>query len=207
VAEIAVMGLSFLTPLLLAGAGLVAVPLILHLLMKQRPVPREFPALRFLRVRAVANRRRLRLQHLLLLALRMGALALLAVALARPTLRGAGWLADGEGPIAAVLVFDTAPRMLLREGNRTRLEQAVELARLLFGKLPKGSTVAVLDTGGRHPDADLGRRRRGWFPPPRVGDPDAPRALPVYRWFTGRVGGRRGGRVGRRASRHQPPGH
>ncbi|NBV46204.1 MAG: hypothetical protein EBR86_11355 [Planctomycetia bacterium] len=142
------MGLSFLTPLLLAGAGLVAVPLILHLLMKQRPVPREFPALRFLRVRAVANRRRLRLQHLLLLALRMGALALLAVALARPTLRGAGWLAAGEGPIAAVLVFDTAPRMLLREGNRTRLEQAVELAKLLFGKLPKGSTVAVLDTSG-----------------------------------------------------------
>jgi hypothetical protein len=142
------MGLTFLTPLLLAGAGLVAVPVVLHLLMKQRPVPRDFPALRFLRVRAVANRRRLRLHHLLLLALRMGALALLAVALARPTLRAAGWLADGEGPVAAVLVFDTAPRMLLREGNRTRLEKAIELAGQLFAKLPKGSEVAVLDTAG-----------------------------------------------------------
>ena len=142
------MGLTFLTPLLLTGAGLVAVPLVLHLLMRQRPVPRELPALRFLRVRAVANRRRLRLRHLLLLALRMGALVLLAIALARPTLRGVGWLGEGEGPVAAALVFDTAPRMLLREGNRTRLEQAQQMAKQLFGNLPEGSSVAVLDTAG-----------------------------------------------------------
>ena len=142
------MGLSFLTPMLLGGAALVAVPLVLHLIMRQKPVKREFPALRFLRQKAVANRRRLRLSHLLLLVLRMAALALLALALARPVLRGAGWLADGEGPVAAAFVFDTAPRMLLREGNRTRLEQAVAMAKVLFQKLPAESKVAVLDTSG-----------------------------------------------------------
>ena len=142
------MGLSFLTPMLLGGAALVAVPLVLHLIMRRKPVKREFPALRFLRQKAVANRRRLRLSHLFLLLLRMAALALLAVALARPVLRGAGWLADGEGPVAAAFVFDTAPRMLLREGNRTRLEQAVAMARVLFQKLPPESKVAVLDTSG-----------------------------------------------------------
>ena len=61
------MGLSFLTPMLLGGAALVAVPLALHLIMRQKPVRREFPALRFLRQKAVANRRRLRLSHLFLL--------------------------------------------------------------------------------------------------------------------------------------------
>ena len=142
------MGLSFLTPVLLGGAALVAVPLVLHLLMRQKPVKREFPALRFLRVKAVANRRRLRLQHLFLLLVRMAAIALVALALSRPVLRGAGWLADGEGPVAAAFVFDTAPRMLLREGNRTRLEQAVAMARTLFDKLPPSSKVAVLDTAG-----------------------------------------------------------
>jgi hypothetical protein len=142
------MGLSFLTPMLLAGTALVAVPLVLHLIMRRKPVKREFPALRFLRQRAVANRRRLRLNHLFLLLLRMAALTLLALALARPVLRGAGWLADGEGPVAAAFVFDTAPRMLMREGNRTRLEQAVAMARVLFGKLPADSKVAVLDTAG-----------------------------------------------------------
>ena len=142
------MGLSFLTPMLLGGAALVAVPLVLHLIMRRKPVKREFPALRFLRQRAVANRRRLRLSHLFLLLLRMAAVALLAVALARPVLRGAGWLADGEGPVAAAFVFDTAPRMLLREGNRTRLEQAVAMAKVLFQKLPPESKVAVFDTAG-----------------------------------------------------------
>jgi len=142
------MGLSFLTPMLLAGAAFVAVPIVLHLMMRRKPVPHEFPALRFLQQRAVSNRRRLRLNHLFLLLLRMAALALFATALARPVLRGATWLADREAPVAAAFVFDTAPRMLLREGNRTRLAEATARARLLFGKLPPGSSVAVLDTTG-----------------------------------------------------------
>jgi len=142
------MGLSFLTPMLLGGAALVTVPLVLHLLMRQKPVRRSFPALRFLQAKAVVNRRSLRLRHIVLLLLRMAAIALVALALSRPVLRGAGWLADGEGPVAAAFVFDTAPRMLLREGNRTRLEQAAAMARTLFDKLPPSSKVAVLDTAG-----------------------------------------------------------
>ena len=142
------MGVSFLSPLLLGGAALVAVPIVLHLIMRRKPVPHEFPALRFLRERATATRRRLRLSHILLLLLRVAAIALLATALARPVLRGAGWLGDREGPVAAAFVFDTAPRMMLREANRTRLDQAKAMAKVLFGKLPAASKVAVLDTSG-----------------------------------------------------------
>jgi hypothetical protein len=134
--------------MLLGGAALVVVPIVLHMMMRRKPVKREFPALRFLQARSVANRRQLRLNHLLLLLARMAALAMLALALSRPVLRGAGWLADGEGPVAAVFVFDTAPRMDLREGNRTRLEQAASMARALFAKLPPESRVAVVDTSG-----------------------------------------------------------
>ena len=142
------MGLSFLSPLLLGGMALVAAPILLHLIMRRKPVPHPFPALRFLQERAVRNRRRLRLSHLLLLLLRIAAILLVALSLARPVLRGAGWLPDAEGPVAAAFVFDTAPRMALREGNRTRLERAAEMAGVLFGKLPPGSKVAVVDTSG-----------------------------------------------------------
>ncbi|NBX30769.1 hypothetical protein EBR04_10080, partial [bacterium] len=127
------MGISFLAPALLGAAALVAVPILLHMMMRRKPVPHPFPALRFLQQRAVANRRRLQVSHLLLLLLRVAALALLALAFARPVLRGATWLADGEAPVAAAFVFDTAPRMLLREGNRTRLEQSAAMAKVLFG--------------------------------------------------------------------------
>jgi hypothetical protein len=78
----------------------------------------------------------------------VASIAFLAVALARPTLRGAGWLGDREAPVAAAFVFDTSPRMLVREGNRTRIERAAEMASTLAAKLPKESQVAVLDTAG-----------------------------------------------------------
>jgi multidrug efflux pump subunit AcrA (membrane-fusion protein) len=50
--------------------------------------------------------------------------------------------------VAAVFVFDTAPRLALREANRTGLERAADLARVLLAKLPPSSKVATLDTGG-----------------------------------------------------------
>ena len=75
--------MTFLHLSLLAGSALVALPIVLHLIMRQKPVRMEFPALRFIQTRMDANRRRLQLRHLILLLLRAGAIALLALALAR----------------------------------------------------------------------------------------------------------------------------
>ena len=61
--------MSFVAPGLLFGMALLAVPVVLHLIMRQRPRQVPFPPLRFLQVRREANQRRLRLRHLLLLLL------------------------------------------------------------------------------------------------------------------------------------------
>ena len=55
--------MDFLHPGLLAGALLAAVPVVLHLMMRQRPKVLEFPALRFVQARQASNRRTLRLRH------------------------------------------------------------------------------------------------------------------------------------------------
>ena len=55
--------MSLLNPALLAGLGLVAVPLILHLLLRQKPKPMLFPALRLIRKRSMQNSRRFRLRR------------------------------------------------------------------------------------------------------------------------------------------------
>ena len=73
--------MGFLTPALTLGALAVAVPIVLHLVMRQRPRELEFPALRFVQQRRDSNRRRMRLRHWLLLALRCGLIVLLALAL------------------------------------------------------------------------------------------------------------------------------
>lgn len=138
------MGLTFLSPLILAGAALIAVPIILHLVMKQVPKKLIFPAIRFLQQREQANRRQLRLRHLLLLFLRCAAIVLLSAALARPSMKAAGPLGSQEAPVAAALIFDTSPRMEYREENRTRLQAAEETARWLLTQLPPESDVAVL---------------------------------------------------------------
>lgn len=138
--------MTFVNASLLAGAALVALPIVLHLIMRQRPKRFEFPALRFIQQRHDLNQRRLRLRHLLLLLLRAAAIALLAFALARPSLRWSGALSTQEAPVAAALVFDTAPRMEYRQDNETRLEAARQLALWLLAQLPRESQIAVLDT-------------------------------------------------------------
>ena len=137
----------FINPWLLAGAGFVALPIVLHLIMRQKPRLLEFPALRFIRRRHDANRRKLRWRHLLLLALRVLLIVLLATALARPKTKVAGGVFGGQkAPVAAALVFDTSKRMEYRHENRTRLEAAQELGAWLLGQLPPESQVAVLDS-------------------------------------------------------------
>ena len=83
--------MAFLNASLLAGGALMAIPVILHLLMRQKPRQLVFPALRFVKERRESNTRRLRLRHWLLLALRCAAVGLVAVALARPSVASALW--------------------------------------------------------------------------------------------------------------------
>jgi hypothetical protein len=138
--------MTFVTPVLLAGTALVVLPLVLHLIMQRKPRHIEFPALRFVQKRHDTNQRRLRLRHLLLLALRMALIALLALGLARPSIRTAGALGSSEAPVAAALVIDTSKRMEYRHENRTRMEVAKKMALELLARLPRGSQVAVLST-------------------------------------------------------------
>jgi hypothetical protein len=140
------MGLSFLTPLLLAGAALIAVPIVLHLIMRREPKHLIFPALRFIQKREEANRRRLRLRHLLLLLMRCAAIVLLAAAIARPSLKSAGFVGDREAPVAAAFVFDTSVRMDYQHQNKSRLQVAQDLALWLLPQLPADSDIAVLDS-------------------------------------------------------------
>ena len=92
----------------------------------------------------------------------MAAIALLALALARPSVKFAGVLGSQEAPVAAALVFDAAPRMEYRRDNQTRLEVARQWGLSLLAELPRESQVAVLDTrqGPRQFVADRGVARQ-----------------------------------------------
>lgn len=83
--------MTFLNASLLAGLGLVSVPVILHFLLRQKPKRLLFPALRLIEERRRQSVRKLRLRHFWLMVLRMLAIALLVFALARPSLPPANY--------------------------------------------------------------------------------------------------------------------
>ena len=93
----------------------------------------KFPALRFVQQRQKLNQHRLRLRHWLLLALRCAIIALLAFALARPTLRGSGAAGKEGKQIAAALVFDNSLRMQYEHENQTRLATGEGVGRVAVG--------------------------------------------------------------------------
>ena len=61
-------------------------------------------------------------------------------------------LGDSEAPVAAVMIFDTSPRMALVHESKSRLDEAKLLGKWLLRQLPSDSRVAVVDTqlGGSH---------------------------------------------------------
>ena len=154
----------FVHPLLLGGLLLAGVPILVHLIMRQKPKHVMFPAFRFLLTRHRSNQRKLQLRHLLLLALRMLAIALICLALARPKLSHQGILPSADRPAAAVLLFDTSYSMgYTPAGGVSRLEEAKRRAEELLDSLPANSRVAVLDSaepGGEwDPTMSMGRER------------------------------------------------
>ena len=78
--------MSFLNPIMLAGLAAVSVPIIIHLLNRRRFQKVVWAAMRFLQNAVEQNQRRMRIEDMILLALRCLLLALLALALARPAI-------------------------------------------------------------------------------------------------------------------------
>ncbi len=87
--------MTFLNSTLLLGLACLAIPVILHFLLKQKPKKLLFPALRLLKQRQRQSVRRLRLRHFVLMLLRMLALGIVVVALARPSVPPANYNLTG----------------------------------------------------------------------------------------------------------------
>ena len=83
------MGLGFLVPAFLIGIATLAIPVIIHLLNKERKEVIRFPSLMFLDRIPYRAIRRQTIRHPLLLALRALAMLLLGAAFARPFLEKA----------------------------------------------------------------------------------------------------------------------
>lgn len=141
---------GFVNAGLAAGAALALVPLIIHLLNRRRHKPMRWAAMRFVIEAHKKTRRRVRMENWLLLLLRMGAVALLALAIARPFTGERSPLAGiTETRRDLVVIVDGSASTGWREGVETVFERAVGRARELLRGLsgPRGDRALVVLAG------------------------------------------------------------
>jgi len=103
------MSIAWTAPAALLGLALIALPIAIHLLVRQHARTLAFPSLRFLRETQLAAFRRRRIEDATLLACRAAIVALAAVALAGPVLQTAARTSGYAGRTSrAVVALDGA---------------------------------------------------------------------------------------------------
>jgi hypothetical protein len=98
--------MSFLAPLFFVGLGAIAIPVLVHLIQRERKRVVEFPSLMFVQRIPYQSVRRRRIRHWYLLAMRAAAIALIVAAFARPFFtKGAAAAAVASGGTREVVIL------------------------------------------------------------------------------------------------------
>ncbi len=140
--------MTFLSPIFLLAGLAAAIPVILHMINRQRARQLPFSTLRFLRVSVQKTRRRKRIHDVFLMAVRAAVLLGIALGLARPTIARLSSLFGG-GHAAIAIVLDNSASMGVIDQGKMRFETALEAARQIVNDTSEGDQIAVFLTGGR----------------------------------------------------------
>jgi hypothetical protein len=135
----------FSAPILLYLLPLAGLPIVFHLILKQKKRTMVFSTLMFFhQVDPKLNTRR-RIREWLLLLLRVLMIALVLLALSRPTLRSS---VGTGGKLSLVAIIDNSGSMSAAadRGDLTKLECAKEGARRLLSSLEQGTDAALVLT-------------------------------------------------------------
>ena len=138
--------MSFLAPFFLVGLGALLVPVLLHLIQRERKRVVEFPSLMFVRRIPYQSVRRRRIRHWALLMLRAAAVALIVVAFARPFLRqNAAATAVTGGARELVILLDQSASM----GYGDHWQKARDAARSVVRGLGRDDKATLRPPGTR----------------------------------------------------------
>jgi hypothetical protein len=132
--------MNFLAPAFLAGIAAIALPVIIHLINRERKVVVEFPSLMFLQRISYKSVRRQKIRHLLLLILRCLALALLVFAFARPFFARRQTAIGKTGAREVVILLDRSASM----GYGTRWNKARAAAKKVVAGLSGGDRATLV---------------------------------------------------------------
>ena len=138
--------MTFLNFALLGGLAALSIPIIIHLFHKSRFEVVKWGAMHLLQAVIRTNRRRIRIEQLILLAVRAAIPALLALAMARPVWVGAQKLL-GNAKTSTVVLLDNSYSMEAGRAGLTNFSIARDEASRIVGELKRGSDASVVLMG------------------------------------------------------------
>ncbi len=127
--------MSFLAPLFFVGLAAVAIPVLVHLIQRERKDVVAFPSLMFLRRIPYQSVERRRIHNWLLLALRVAAMALVVAAFTRPFFEGDPLRAAAvtSGAREVVILLDRSASMAYGDHWKRAQDEALKVVRSLGG--------------------------------------------------------------------------
>lgn len=139
--------MAFLTPLFLAGIAAIGIPILVHLIQRERKNVVEFPSLMFIRKIPYQSVERRRIHNWWLLMLRVGAMVLLIAAFSRPFLRIDPVLAAGatSGAREVVILLDRSASMAYSD-HWTKAQAEAKKVTATLGGADK-ATLVLFGTG------------------------------------------------------------
>jgi len=130
--------MGFLTPWFLAGIGLLGLPVWLHLLRRHKTTPLPFSSLMFFEKRTQSSMKHRRLEHILLLLLRLAVLTLIILAFAQPFVMKTTPLGAGQKRLH-VIAIDNSVSM----AYENRLDRAKEQALGILDRIQQGDKAQI----------------------------------------------------------------
>lgn len=144
------LGFGFANPWLLWGLVLAGIPILIHFLHRRSYRDTDWAAMRFLLEAARKNSRRLRLEQLVLLAVRTLLLLLAALAFAEPLVQAVGGRqARARAPVQRLVMIDASFSMGARADGRSRFERAKAAARQIVSSSLAGDAIHLLSIAER----------------------------------------------------------
>jgi len=140
--------MPFLAPGLLGFLALASVPVIIHLLNRRRFQRIDWAPMKYLKLTIKTNRRRLRIEQLILLILRTLAIVVLICAIARPVLSATGigaWL-SGRSRMSRVIVLDDSLSMGYQVDRRSAFDAAKDATGQIVRKIGAQDSVTAFAT-------------------------------------------------------------
>ncbi len=154
-ARLYLIAIDFASPWLLFGLAGASIPVIIHLLHRRKAREIPWAAMKFLADAARKQSRRMRWEQWLLLCVRCLALACVALALSRPFFENDTRAQSTHEPRHLILVIDDSFSMGYRQGEETRLEEALDVARRLIETARVGDGLSLITTTAGNEEATI----------------------------------------------------